>query len=144
MSGMDALLAQARAAHEGLMEAAGDWVRIHRPGPPVFDQTTGATVPGTDLVLYNGPGRAKAVSLATGTEVQAGQQELRLRQYEVAIPWGASVPPGQVIQPGDQVTFVTAADPHLVGTTLHVTGRQFGSLASAWRIYAEDREAGAT
>jgi hypothetical protein len=141
MRGLDGLLAQARAAHEGLMAAAGDVVRIHRPGEPVFDQETGGETPGPDLVLYEGPARIKAVSLATGTEVQAGQEEIRLRQYEVAVPWSSSVPAGEVIRPGDQVEVTAGADPRLAGTTLFVTGRQFGSLASAWRIYAEDREA---
>lgn len=123
------------------MAGAGDRVRIHRPGAPVFDQDTGTDTPGTDLVLYEGPARAKAVSLATGQETQAGQEEIRLRTYEIALPWSTSVPAGQVILPGDQVLFLAAADPRLAGTVLHVTGRQFGSLATAWRIYAEDREA---
>lgn len=123
------------------MAGTGDQVRIHRPGPPVFDQTTGEETPGTDLVLYEGPARAKAVSLATGTETEAGQEEIRLRQYEIAVPWATTVPAGEVIRPGDQVLFLAAADPRLAGAVLYVTGRQFGSLATAWRIYAEDREA---
>lgn len=141
MGDIASLLARARAAHEGLMTAAGDQVRIHRPGPPVFDQETGAEVPGTDLVLYEGPARAKSVSRAVGTQTEAGEQELQLRMYEIAVPWATTVPADEVIKPGDQVLFLAAADPRLTGTTLHVTGRQFGSLASAWRIYAEDREA---
>jgi hypothetical protein len=141
MSDLSAALADGRREHEALMAGAGDRVRIHRPGPPVFDQDTGEETPGTDLVLYEGPARAKAVSLATGTETQAGQEEVRLRQYEIALPWATSVPAGEVILPGDQVLFLAAADPRLTGAVLHVTGRQFGSLATAWRIYAEDREA---
>ena len=122
------------------MAAAGDTVRIHRPGPPVFDQTTGEETPGADLVLYEGPARVKSLA-RTDTEVQAGQEELRLRDYEVAVPWSASVPAGEVIRPGDQILITAAADQRLSGSTLWVTGRQFGSLTSAWRIYAEDREA---
>jgi hypothetical protein len=141
MPGLDGLLAQARAAHARLMADSGDTVRIHRPGPPVFDQESGGETPGPDLVLYQGPARIKSVSLATGTQQQAGQEEIRLRDYEVAVPWTASVPAGEVIKPGDQIEVTAAADPRLTGTTLYVTGRQFGSLASAWRIYAEDREA---
>lgn len=141
MDELSALLAQARAAHEGLMAAAGDRVTIHRPGPPVFDQESGGETPGLDLVLYDGPARVKPLQATTGTEVQSGEQELRLRDYEVAVPWSASVPAGEVIRPGDQITITAAADPRLAGSTLYVTGRQFGSLASAWRIYAEDREA---
>jgi hypothetical protein len=136
---MDSFLDRARAAHEDLMAAAGDTVRIHRPGPPIFDQDSGEDIPGPDLVLYEGTARIRSMAV-TDTEVQAGQQELRLRDYEVALPWTASVPAGQVIQPGDQVEVTAAADPRLARTTLYVTGRQFGSLTSAWRIYAEDRE----
>jgi hypothetical protein len=138
---LTALLAQARAAHEGLMTAAGDVVRIHRPSLPVFDQSTGGETPGAELVLYEGTCRVKSVSRAVGTATEAGEQELQLRVYEVAIPWSASLPADQVIKPGDQLLFLAASDPRLTSTTLYVTGRQFGSLASAWRIYAEDREA---
>jgi hypothetical protein len=81
------------------------------------------------------------VSRAVGTATEAGERELQLRIYEVALPWSASVPADQVIKPGDQVLFLAASDPRLSGTTLYVTGQQFGSLATAWRIYAEDREA---
>jgi hypothetical protein len=141
MSDLQAALADGRREHEALMAGAGDQVRIHRPGPPVFDQSTGADTPGVDLVLYEGPGRAKSVSRAVGTATEAGERELQLRIYEVALPWSASVPADQVIKPGDQVLFLAASDPRLSGTTLYVTGQQFGSLATAWRIYAEDREA---
>lgn len=135
------LLAEARAAHEDLMAAAGDVIRIHRPAQPVFDQATGGTTPGTDLVLYEGTARVKPTGLVKGTEVQSGEAELRLRDYEIAVPWSATVPPGQVIRPGDEVLVTAAADPRLTDTVLHITGRQFSSLATAWRIYAEDREA---
>lgn len=143
MDDLTPLLAQARAAHEDLMESAGDVVRIHRPAPGVFDQATGAVTPGTDLVLYEGPARAKSVSRAVGTATESGERELQLRVYEIAVPWSASVPADQVVKPGDLVEFTAAADSRLAGATLHVTGQQFGSLASAWRIYAEDREAAA-
>ena len=141
MGDLDALLAQARAAHEDLMAAAGDGIRIHRPGLPVFNQATGGETPGADLVLYEGPARVKPAGLAGGTEVQAGEREVRLRDYEVAVPWSATVPPGEVLRPGDEVLVLAAEDPRLAGVTLFVTGRQFSSTASAWRIYAEDREA---
>jgi Family of unknown function (DUF6093) len=123
------------------MEGCGDRIRIHRPGPGIFDRATGAEVPGADLVLYDGVARVKPAALAAGTEAQAGEHELRLRDYEVAVPWATTVPPGQVVRPGDEVLVLAASDPRLAGVTLYVTGRQFSSTASAWRIYAEDREA---
>lgn len=135
------LLAQGRATHEELMAASGDRIRIHRPGPAMFDQATGGDTPGVDLVLYEGQGRAKPVRVTTSTQVQSGEHEIRLREYEVAIPWASTVPPGEVIRPGDEILMLAAADPRLSGVTLYVTGGQFSSLATAWRIYAEDREA---
>jgi hypothetical protein len=141
MRDISGLLARARAAHEDLMDAAGDRVRIYRPGAPVFDQNTGQDTPGTPLTLYEGPARVKAVSVATGTEEQAGEREIRLRDYEVAVPWATTVPAGEVIKPGDQVLVLASEDPRMPGMTLWVTGRQFGATATAWRIYAEDREA---
>ncbi|MFC4034543.1 DUF6093 family protein [Streptomyces polygonati] len=141
MSDLATLLAQARTAHENLMAGAGDQVRIHRPGPAVFDQATGGETPGADLVLYEGMARVKPAGLIKGTEVQAGEREIRLRDYEVAVPWAATVPPGEVIRPGDELLVLAGADPRMTGLVLHVTGRQFSSLATAWRIYAEDREA---
>lgn len=141
MGDLPALLAQARAAHEDLMAASGDMIRIHRPGPATFDQATGGETPGADLVLYEGTARVKPTGLVKGTEVQSGEHEIRLRDYEVALPWASTVPPGEVIRPGDELLVLAAADPRMAGAVLHVTGRQFSSLATAWRIYAEDREA---
>jgi hypothetical protein len=138
---LESALAAGRAAHQRLMT---DRVRIRRPGPSVFDQGTGQDTPGTDLVLYTGPARVKPVAQATGTEVQAGEQELRLRDCEVAVPWSSTVPANQVIKPGDLVDVLTSEDLRLPGSTLWVTGRQFSSTATAWRIYAEDRETGAS
>jgi hypothetical protein len=136
------LLAAGRAAHEALMGAAGDRIRIQRPTPGAFDQATGQDTPGTPLVLYEGPARVRPMGRGADSEVQAGEQEVRLRDYQVAVPWAATVPPGEVIKPGDQIVMLAAADSRLSDSTLWVTGRQFSSLATAWRIYAEDREAG--
>lgn len=138
MSVLGDALAAGRREHEALMV---DQIRIHRPGPGVFDQTTGATQPGSDLVLYEGKARAKPIRVATSTEIQSGEREVRLHDYEVTLPWATTVPTGQVIRPGDQILILAAQDPRMAGSTLWVTGRQSSSLATAWRIYAEDREA---
>lgn len=137
MSVLHDALAAGRREHEALME---DTIRIHRPGPPVFDQDTGTDTPGTDLVLYEGPARVKPIGLARGTQAQAGEQELHLRDYEIAVPWATSLQPGQVLRPGDQVDITASLDGRLAGATLWINGRQFSATATAWRIYAEDRE----
>jgi hypothetical protein len=140
MSVLHNALADGRREHEALME---DRVRIHRPGPTTFNQATGADTPGADLVLYEGPARVKAIGLARGREAVAGEREIALRSYEVAVPWSTTVPPGQVIQPGDQVLILSSTDPRVAapGVNLWVNGDQFSATATAWRIYAEDREA---
>lgn len=134
---LQGLLAQGRAAHEALM---ADTIRIHRPGPSTFDQTTGTDTPGSDLVLYQGAARVKPTGLVRGTQAEIAEQEVRLRDFEIAVPWSTTVPPGEVIRPGDQVEVTASPDPRLTGATLWVTGRQFSATATAWRIYAEDRE----
>lgn len=132
-------LADGRREHEAIME---DRIRIHRPGPTVFDQSTGEDTPGVDLALYEGPARVKAIGLARGREAVAGERQIELRSYEVAIPWSTTVPPGEIIQPGDQVLILSSTDPRAApGVTLWVNGDQFSATATAWRIYAEDREA---
>lgn len=136
MTGLDGLLARARAAHEVLMV---DTLRLVRPGAPVFDRDTGAEVPGPVTTLYEGPGRVRAMTQATGQQVQAGEREVVLRGYEVALPWSAPVLGGGRVVPGDVVAVDGSPDARLVGLQLWVTSVQYGATATAWRLSAEDR-----
>lgn len=137
MTILSAALAAGRREHEAIML---DTVKVHRPGPSVFDQTTGQDTPGEDLVLYTGGARVKSVSRVKSTEVNAGEQELGIRDYEIAVPWEASLPAQEQLRRGDQVLVLTAADPRFAGATLFVSGREYGSTATAFRIFAEDRQ----
>jgi hypothetical protein len=138
VKGMDALLARARAAHEALMV---DSVRVYRPGEPVFDRATGSTVPGQETAIY-GPakGRVKPSALSTAEQAQAGEREIALARYEVALPWGVVLPDGvDRMLPGDLVEVTASPDTRLASLVLWVASVQFSATATAWRLIAEDR-----
>ncbi len=116
-----------------------DRVRLFRPGAETFDRETGATVPGVPLVLYEGMARVRPVAQASGTEEQAGEREVRLLDYEVALPFATELPAGERVAPGDQVEVLASQDPRMPGLTLWVTGAEVSGTASAWRIRTEDR-----
>ncbi|MFG2671363.1 DUF6093 family protein [Streptomyces sp. NPDC048445] len=137
MRDLGPFLARGRQAHEGLM---GEQVRLYRQGEDVFDRDTGQTAPGPQTDLYGpGPARVKALAQATGTEEQAGERELSLRDYEVALPWSAPLPPDTRVLPGDRIKVLSSADARMVGLILYVKAAQYGGTATAWRISAEDR-----
>ncbi|MET7648369.1 DUF6093 family protein [Streptomyces sp. NPDC005426] len=137
MKGLGPFLARGRQAHEDLMT---EQVRLYRQGEDVFDRATGQTVPGPQTDLCEpGPARVKPVAQATGTEEQAGEREVSLRDYEIALPWATPLPPGTRVVPGDRVEVLASDDARMVGLVLYVTGAQYGGTATAWRITAEDR-----
>jgi hypothetical protein len=137
MSALEAALEAGRREAEALMVDAIDF---YRPGPDVFDRETGTTVPGPRLVtFYTGRARVKVAQLAD-SEVQAGEQEVTLRQYRVTIPFSTELPvSGERPEPGDLIDVTAALDPRMTGMRLWVMGVQFSSTATAWRIIAEDR-----
>lgn len=137
MSALEAALAAGRAEAEALMR---DTVTLYRPGPDGFDRETGNTVPGQpEVTFYTGKARVKPDQLAD-SEVQAGEQEVTLRQYKVTLPFGTPLPAGGARPRRGDVLDVTASpDARLVGLRLWVTGVQYSGTATAWRIIAEDR-----
>lgn len=136
MTALEQALAAGRREHEAIMQ---DTVRIWRPALPVFDWATGTETPGTPVELYTGRARVKPFGRGVGTGIQAGEREVILRDYVVAVPF-ASIPAGsERIRPGDQVQVTVSPDPRLVGRTLWVTDAQLNAQATAWRINAEDR-----
>lgn len=136
MKGLGAFLARGRQAHEDLM---GEELRLYRQGPDAFDRETGQTMPGPQTALYEGAGRVRALAQATGTEEQAGEREVSLRDYEVALPWSTPLPLGVRVLPGDRVEVLASGDARMVGLILWVTAAQYGGTATAWRLSAEDR-----
>lgn len=136
MTALDATLAAGRREHEALMV---DSVRLYRQAPDGFDRSTGQPVAGAQTTLYAGGARVKPVSQSTGDEVEAGEREVVLREYEVALPWSTVIPGGARVVPGDRVEVTVSSDPRMAGLVLWVTGVQFSATATAWRITTEDR-----
>jgi hypothetical protein len=136
VSALEAVLAAGRREHEAIML---DMVRIWRPGPAVFDRSTGTETPGTPVELYSGKARVKPFGRAASTDVEAGEREVVLREYVVSMPSSALLPSGQSVLPGDRVEVTASADLRLLGRTLWVTASQLNAQATAWRINAEDR-----
>ncbi|GAA1164163.1 hypothetical protein F4556_002363 [Kitasatospora gansuensis] len=132
MTTEDAALAAGRAMAETRMR---ETVRLLRPGADVYDPGTGQTTT-SSTELHSGQARVKPVE-AIGEAVQAGDREVSLRRYEIALPW-ATVP-AQPVQPGDLVEVLTSPDPRMAGLVLHVTGTQYSAAATAWRLSGEDR-----
>jgi hypothetical protein len=137
VTALEAALAAGRREAEALMR---DTVTVFRPGPDVFDRTTGNTIPGQpEVTFYTGKARIKPDQLAD-SEVQAGEREVALRQYKVTIPFSTTLPAsGERPQPGDVVDVASSPDPRLAGLRLWVTSVQYSGTATAWRIIAEDR-----
>ncbi|MGW6739721.1 DUF6093 family protein [Streptomyces sp. NPDC055025] len=128
------VLARGREAAERRML---DEITITWPGEDGFDWETGTDTPGSEVVLYEGRARIKSVA-RTGEEVEAGEQNVTLREFVVSVPW-ATPPPTQRIAPGAVVKVTASRDARFVGLTLWVTGVEYGDAATAWRISAEDR-----
>jgi hypothetical protein len=133
---LDSALAAGRRAAEARMR---DTVRLYVQGPDGFDRETGETVPGPQTTLYEGRARVKPSAQTAGEDVQAGDREVVLREYEVSLPWATVLPDGARVLPGARVEVLTSPDARMPGLTLWVTGAQFSDQATAWRLITEDR-----
>lgn len=117
-----------------------DTITLYRPGPDVFDRATGVTTPGPHAVdFYTGKARVKPAQLAV-QQVQAGEEEVTLRQYRITVPFATALPsPGVRPAPGDVVDVTASPDVRLAGLRLWLVGAHYSATATAWRIIAEDR-----
>lgn len=136
MSALDATLTAGRREAEARMR---EQIRLYRQGPDVFDRGTGQTVPGPQTTFYTGKARVKGIAQSTGEDVQAGERELVLREYEVGVPWATVLPTSIRVLAGDCIEVVSSGDPRMTGLILWVTGGVFNEQSTAWRIRAEDR-----
>lgn len=134
MSDLDAALAAGRLA---ALELQRETVQLYRPGDDGFDWGTGTDAPAAATVLYSGPARVKPTTQSRGEEVNAGEVNTTLREYTVSLPWDAAV--GQRPAVGDVMDVTDSPDARMVGLRLWVSGVQFSSTATAWRISGEDR-----
>lgn len=126
------VLARGRRARTVLMR---DAVTIGRPsGPPVFDDTTGEYTPAATTPVYSGRADVKPRATA-GSEIEAGERQLVLRDYDVALPWTAAV----TVEVDDLLTVTGSDDPTFVGRVLTVTAVEHGGRRTAHHLSAEDR-----
>ena len=133
--GFQEFLARGRAAAEELQL---DRIHLWLPGPDVFDRTTGTTTPGAPAAdYYTGGARVKPVAAASGEEVEAGEQQVTLHDFEVSVPWSTAVTAPPV--PGAVIDVLDSPDARMIGLRLWVTTVEFSSTATAWRIRAEVR-----
>lgn len=117
-----------------------DTVQVYTQAADSFDRSTGTTVPGATTTLYEGVARVKHIAQATGgDEKQAGDREVVLRNYEVHLPWDATLPTGSRVLSGTRVKVLASRDGRMDGVVLWVVTAQFGDQATAWRLSVEDR-----
>lgn len=110
-----------------------DACEITRPGGRTFDPNTGQYTDDPPTVVYTGVCRFKPEF--SGFESAAGEQEIQLRRYTVAIPWET---PSEVLV-GDTVRATTSDDPWLTtDRTLQVVSIGYGTDRAARRLIAED------
>jgi hypothetical protein len=133
---VDGVLAAGRAAAESRMR---DTVRLYSQDPGVFDRATGTTTPGEKTPIYEGMARVKPIAQAAGQDVQASDREVRLLEYQVALPATVQMTEGTRVLPGMQVEVLGSPDLRMVGLVLWVTGANYGDQATAWRLITEDR-----
>ncbi len=128
------VLARGRAARTALML---DAIAVSRPsGPPVFDDNTGEYTPApAGPPVYTGRADVKPRATSGSGEVDAGERQVVLRDYDVAIPWTAA----PIVEVDDQVTVTASPDPTFVGRVLTVTAVEHGARRTAHHFSAEDR-----
>jgi len=134
VSALEAALTAGRLA---ALELQRETITLYRPGDGGFDWDTGTDSPAAATVIYSGPARVKPAAQSRGEEVDAGEANVTLREYTVSVPWDTAV--SQLPAVGDLMDVSASPDARMVGLRLWVTGLQFSSTATAWRITAEDR-----
>lgn len=134
MSDLEAALAAGRLA---ALELQRETITLYRPGADGFDWNTGTDSPAAATVIYSGPARVKASAQSRGQEVDAGEVNVTLREYTVSVPWDTVVSTHPAV--GDLIDVTASPDARMAGLRLWVTGTQYSSTATAWRITAEDR-----
>lgn len=134
MSDLEEALSAGRLA---ALELQRETITLYRPGDDNFEWDPGTDNPASPLVIYSGQARVKPVSQSRGEEVEAGEQNVTLREYTVSLPWDTAVSERPAV--GDLIDVTASPDARMVGLRLWVSGIQFSSTATVWRINAEDR-----
>lgn len=123
-------LPRLRSAAESMMT---DTCTIRRPGAPVFDAATGAyTTPDTTVYTGKCRVRTRSVGFLRDRLVEAGEEQVSLWPYIVAVPMSVTG-----VQVSDVVTVDTSGDPALVGVAMRVRVATLGTNANARKLDCE-------
>jgi hypothetical protein len=125
-----AALAAGRQARLQLMR---DTCAVRRVTGRVFDPDDGEYVD-TYTDQYTGIADVKPL-VAGSQDVEAGEREVVLRRYDVALPYTVAV----VFAVDDIVVATASDDATLVGRPLTVVGVQYGPRRTAHHLTCEDR-----
>lgn len=135
------ILAAGRARRQALMR---DTVTIREPaGRPLVDQAvTVERVYGPGPVVYQGIADFKPAAASGADEVDAGEESVGLRQYEVGLPYdaAAATADGRFRQ-GLLVTLDQSDDGQLVGRTFVVDLLRWGPRSTARQLIVTDEQA---
>jgi Family of unknown function (DUF6093) len=127
---LDALLARGRLARMRLMR---DKVAITRVTGRTFNSATNTYLP-TVVQVYSGVADVKPRDIGS-VDVQAGDFEVVLRQFDIAFPWESAE-----ARPDDVVTVTASDDATLVGRDLVVMSAARGGRRTARHLIAEERQ----
>ncbi len=108
---IDTTITLFRNAERALMTSTVTIVR--NVGEPSFNTTTGVLVQGTDPV-YSGDALIRS-NMWEGSDVQAGQQEVRIRGVKIKLPTDT------LVRYDDIVTVTASPDARMVGKVFRVT-----------------------
>lgn len=104
-----------------------------------YDPDTDQITPGTGADLYDGPCLIRPTGGISGSERQAGEQQVVVGRYTVKIPVGDDVPSGSLVE-----IVASKFDPALVGSHLVVIESIVDEWAIARRLLCEEQNRGAT
>ncbi|HXH57728.1 DUF6093 family protein [Iamia sp.] len=129
---LTSLLSAGRRATERLLI---DTCTIGRPGAGAgtMNEGTGAITTPARTAVYSGRCRLRQRAGGASGDVEAGEQEVSLRDYLLEIPWDSTSP-----EVNDVATVTASDDTHAVGRELRVTQVHHSSTLLVRRMTVED------
>lgn len=129
---VESVVAAGRQATDRLLI---DTCTIVRPGAAeaTLDEATGALVPPATTPVYAGVCRLRQRAGGATGDVDAGEQQISLRDYLLEIPWDSTPP-----EVNDLASVTVSDDAHLAGRELRITQVHHSSTLLVRRMTVED------